>query len=256
MSGGIFSTAIVEPLYNGFVFLIDITPGGSVGVAIVVLTLLVRTLLLPLSHSASISQVKMRALAPELEAIKKKYEKDRALQSKKTFELYQQHHLNPFSSCLSAIIQIPVVLGLFYVFYRWYPHGIVEHPELLYSFISLPDAVNHTFLGFFDMDGRSAIFAFLAAAAQFLQLRYMSPFPTSNNKDKRGSFGEELMKNMSQQMKYTLPIIIFVGAYFTSTAAALYWTTSNIFSFGHEWYVRKKVARLGIGKVAGEEHAR
>ncbi len=249
----LFFTAIVEPIYNGFVFFIDTLPGASVGFSIIIVTLIVRSLLLPLSHKASLSQVKMKALAPELEVIKKKYEGNKEEQAKKTFELYKQHNLNPFSSCLSMVVQIPIVLGLFYVFYRYLPQGI--NPDFLYSFVTMPTAPNLHFLGVFDLSQKSIILALLAATAQFFQLRYMSPVPPKQGEKKeKKAFAEEMMANMTKQMRYTLPAIIFIGAYYTSAAVALYWTTSNIFSFAHEWYVRKKVEREGVKKTAHETH--
>ena len=249
---GLFAEAIIKPIYNGFAFFIGVAPGGSVGVAIILTTLLVRIVLLPLSHKASLSQVKMRALAPELEAIRKKHAKNKEEQAKKTFELYRQHKLNPFSSCVSIIIQIPIILGLFYVFFKYLPQGI--NPEYLYKLVLMPDSINLSFLGIFDLKGKSIILAGLAATAQFFQLKYMSPVPTPGDKKEKGTLAEELLKNMTKQMRYTLPVVVFVGAHYTSAAVALYWTTSNLFSFGHEWYVRKKVEREGLKKAAHEQH--
>ncbi len=106
---GVFDTFFYEPIYNSLVFLIDVVPGGNVGVAIILLTIGVRTILLPLSHKSVVSQARMRAIAPHVEKIKEKHKDNKQEQARKTMELYKEHGINPFSGCLLVIVQLPVI---------------------------------------------------------------------------------------------------------------------------------------------------
>jgi len=137
----LWDTLLYEPLLNALAFLVSVVPGGDVGIAVVILTILVKIILFPLSRRSIESQAKMSLLAPELKKIKgggaSKEE-----QAKQSFELYKKHKTNPFSGCLLLLIQIPIVFALYYVFYK----GLNFSPENLYSFVSPPTELNMHFL--------------------------------------------------------------------------------------------------------------
>ena len=115
MLSGIWDTLLYNPLVNLLAFLVSIAPGGDVGLAIIALTILVKLVLYPLSQRSLESQGKMTLLSPELEKIKKSG-LSKEEQAAQTFELYRQHKTNPFSGCLLVVIQIPIILALYYVF--------------------------------------------------------------------------------------------------------------------------------------------
>src|SRR3989344_7583049 len=123
MESGIFSTVFYQPLYNTLVFIIASVPGANVGVAIIILTVVVRSVLLPLSHKSVVSQAKMRSLAPHLEKLKEKHKDNKQEQARKTMELYKEHGINPFSGCLLVLIQLPIIFALYFVF------NTRRHPE-------------------------------------------------------------------------------------------------------------------------------
>jgi len=155
---------IYKPLYNGFVFLLGIVPGANFGIAVILTTVLARLILLPASHKSVKSQRKLKTIQPEIEKIKNEHKKDRQEQARKTMELYKQHGINPLSGCLPVLIQIPVVLALFFVFARGFAEGI--DPTLLYSTIIAPTSVSMYFLGI-DLAGKSAVLALIAGATQY-----------------------------------------------------------------------------------------
>lgn len=237
----LFHTAIQDPIYNGFVFFISVVPGASVGLAIIAVTIIVRFILLPFSHASILSQAKMREIAPEMNKVKEKHKDNKQEQAKQMMELYKTHKINPLSGCLPVIIQIPVILGLFFVFYKGLENGLSG--DVLYSFVELPDMIQMKFSGI-DLGGKSIILALLAGATQFFQIRLSMPKLPGTGEDKskeKGpqSFKEELMKNMGTQMRYMLPAIVGFVAYTISGAVALYWVTSNTFSVLHELYVKR-----------------
>src|SRR3989344_7779658 len=133
---GIYTTVFYQPLYNALVFLVSIIPGGNMGVAIILLTVLVRFVLFPISHKSIVSQSKMRAIAPALEKLKETHKEDKQEQARKTMELYRSHGINPFSGIILLIIQLPIILALYNVFLKGLPH---LDGTLLYSFVHLPD---------------------------------------------------------------------------------------------------------------------
>ena len=108
MISQIWNLILYKPLLNILAFFVSIIPGGDVGVAVILLTILVKAILFPLSQRSIESQAKMNLLNPELKKIKEsKLSKEE--QAKQTFELYKKYKTNPFSGCLLVFIQIPII---------------------------------------------------------------------------------------------------------------------------------------------------
>jgi len=237
----IWNTLLYQPLINALAALVAIVPGGDVGIAVILLTLLVKLLLFPFSQRAIHNQAAMAILAPELEKIKKGGG-SKEEQARLTFELYKKHKTNPFSGCLLVLVQIPIIFALYYVFFK----GINFESGLLYSFVHVPEKINMIFLGAIDLGGKSLVLALLAGVSQYFQAHFM-PKPNTSLSAK-GSFAESFGKSMQMQMKYIFPFIVAWIAYSISGAVALYWITSNIFTIGQQIYVNKTEK-----KVLGEE---
>lgn len=236
----LWEVLIHQPLYNGLVFLINSIPGGNVAVAIILLTLIVKLILFPLTKKSIRTQVLMRKLEPELALIKGKG-KSKEEQAKQTMELYKKHNVNPFSSCLIAIIQVFIAIGL----YRVLVTGIVLNQESLYSFIVFPHTVNTLFLGIINTQTPSYFLAVLAAVSQYF-LAALLPAPQKKEGKEAPTFQEDLARNMQMQMKYVLPFVILVIAARFPAAIALYWVVSNLFSIGQEIVIRKGMERYDV----------
>ncbi|QSH39180.1 membrane protein insertase YidC [Candidatus Kaiserbacteria bacterium] len=232
-----FNTFIFTPLYNGLILLIDFVPYADVGFAVIILTVLVKIILFPLAHKVAHMQVQMKELAPKLEELKEKYKEDKQEQTLKIMALYKEHNVRPFLSILVVFIQLPIILGLYWVFFRG---GLPDiQLDLLYSFVPIPTTVNMNFLGLIDMGGRSVILALLAGATQYVHSYYAlaKPKPRGENP----SIKEDLAHSFHLQMKYVMPIIVVVISYTISAAIALYWLTSNLFAIGQELIVRRRL---------------
>jgi YidC/Oxa1 family membrane protein insertase len=202
--------------------------------AVIVLTILVKIILFPLSQKSIESQAQMNILAPELNKIKASGA-SKEEQARLTFELYKKHKTNPFSGCLLVLIQIPIIFALYYVFFK----GINFQSELLYSFVHVPEHINMIFLGVLDITKKSLVLAILAGVSQYLQAYFM-PKPAPSSSSTGSSFQDSFSKSMNMQMKYIFPFIVAFIAYSISGAVALYWITSNIFMVGQQIYVKKK----------------
>lgn len=236
MLSNIWNVVLYQPLLNSLAFLVSVIPGGDVGIAVVILTILVKIALFPLSQKSIESQAQMNILTPELNKIKASGA-SKEEQARLTFELYKEHKTNPFSGCLLVLIQIPIIFALYYVFLK----GINFESGLLYSFIHVPEHSNMLFLGLLDISQKSLVLAILAGVSQYLQAHFMPKPPASAVVNGAApSFSDSFAKSMSMQMKYIFPFIVAFIAYSISGAVALYWITSNLFMVGQQIYVKKK----------------
>lgn len=238
MISSIWHSVVYQPLYNVLVLFIDLLPWHSVGVAIILLTLLVKLLLYPLAGKSIEAQHAMKELEPELKALKEKYGKDQQQLAQKTMELYQKKGITPFSGCLPILIQIPIIFGLYWVFFKGLPTIDVS---ILYSFVSSPGELDMHFVGF-DLLGKSAVLAFLAGFTQYLQahISIKNQPAISTKPGEKPSFQEDFAKTMQLQLRYVLPVIVGLISFTLPAAVALYWATSNILGIGQEMLMHKK----------------
>ncbi len=223
-------------MYNVLVFLVGVIPGGNIGVAVILLTILVKLLLFPLSQKSVRTQAKMREIDPELRRIKEKHKDNQQELALKTMELYKKHGVNPFSGCLLLLIQLPVIFALYYVFLG----GMKFDSNLLYSFVHLPSVIDMNFFGM-DLAKKSIFLALIAGISQYFQLHLSIPKVPPKTTDGPLSFQDEFARNMSTQMKYVFPFMVFFIAYSISSVIALYWVVSNLFAIGQELVVRKQM---------------
>jgi len=237
MFNSLWHNFIYDPLYNALIFLIGIVPGADVGIAVIVLTVFVKLLLFPLAHRVARTQVVIKRIQPELDKLKEKFKDDKQEQTLKTLALYKDNNINPFFGFLVILIQLPIILGLYWVFYKG---GLpMVNMDLLYSFVSGITVPNMTFIGITDMAGKSLVLALLAGSTQFIQMQII--MPDAPEKKDNPTIKDDLARTMHMQMKYVMPIIITVVAYTISAAVALYWVTSNIFAIGQELLVRRNI---------------
>ena len=224
-----------QPLFNLLILLVAIIPGHQVGWAIIALTIIIRTLLLPITIHTARVQVRMRTLQPKIDELRKKHQGDRTLQSQAMMQLYKEEGVSPFSSCLPLIIQMVVLLVLYYVF----RDGLsTTHFGALYSFTPRPDTLNTLFFGLDLAKPDKWILPIIAGITQYFQGK-MTIVPSSNPNDP--------MASLSKQMIYIAPIMTLVFARSFPAALPLYWTITNLFSIGQQEYVLK---RQGLAPTA------
>ena len=153
--GNIFHLILTQPLLNTLIWIYNILPFKDMGVAIIALTLLIRLVLLPSFHRQLKSQKELQQLQPKLNEIKEKYKNDQQQQSKAIMELYREHKVNPFSSCLPLLIQLPILIALYSVFLSGLKGDIGSE---LYPFIANPGDINTVFLGFVELSNPNLYF--------------------------------------------------------------------------------------------------
>lgn len=241
MFSSIWHNFFFDPIYNGLVFLIDTVPGGDIGVAIVLLTVVVKIILLPLSLKAARTQRAMQDIEPQLAEIKEKFKDDREGLAKAMLELYRTAGVNPFASILLLFIQIPIVIALYLCVYRG---GGVPLPDinsaLLYSFVPAPETASMLFLGVVDIAAKSLPLALLAGITQFIQAYLAFPHPKKRLNTDKPSLKDDFTRSMQMQMRYVMPILIFFFAYTISASVALYFAVSNVLGIAQEFIVKKR----------------
>ena len=221
----LFTTIIYQPLLNVLVFLYEYVSFQDLGVAIILMTVLIRSLSLPLSLRMQRSQQEMSQLGPELERIKEQHKGDQAAQGQAMMELYKKHNINPLAGCLPLLIQIPVLLGLYRVFLNIFKP---ESLDLLYTIVPRPDAIATVSLTIIDLASRSVILALAAGVAQFVHAWLARPAQQT---------GQAAM--ISKQMLYFFPVMIVVVSWNLPAGLALYWVVSTLLSIGEQWYVQR-----------------
>ena len=235
MISAFFHAVFYNPIYNALVALVSFIPGGDVGVAVIILTLIIRLVLLPFSLSAARAQRVMKVLEPKIKELKEKHKGDKEKEALETLALYKEAQVNPFASILTAFVQIPVLLALYWVFY-YEPFPAINAARL-YAFTPVPHLISLHFLGLIFVAGKSITLAVLAGLAQFFQahLALSGTLKPSETKSMQNDF----QKVMGMQLKYVFPFIIGVISYTTSGAIALYFVTTNLAGALQEWYVRR-----------------
>lgn len=224
----LWTHVIYDPIYNSLVWIAQHITGQDVGLAVVILTIIIRLVLFPLSKKSILSQYKTKALEPKLAAIKAKG-LSKEEEAKETFALYKTERINPFSGCLYLLIQLPILFALYFVFMK----GIIQ-PDHLYSFLNT-DGLQQTLLGLLDITKPFLPLAILAGVTQSIQA-FLSP-ATQPSSDQ--GFQGQFAKSMQLQTKYVLPILIVIIASKLAAVVALYWVVANTFSILQELYIRK-----------------
>ena len=233
----LYNEILYRPLFNALAFLTGVVPGHDIGIAIILLTILVRVIIFPLTHRGLITQIKMKRLEPEINKIKENY-KNTEEQGKKMMELYKEHGVNPLSGCLLLLIQLPILIALYHLFWK----GILAGGASLYPFVQMPEAINTEFLGLVELSAKNWFMAFLAGAYQFAQMKLANP-----TIPKKGtSMKDEMARALAIQSLYVFPFLIFFISFRFPAALPLYWTASNVFATVHEAIVRSR-ARLLYG---------
>ncbi len=237
----LWKTLIYKPLYNLLVFFVDHVPDYSIFISVIIVTIIVRLIIAPLSYKSIRTQLQTKKLQPLLNKIKKEVA-DKQDQARETLALYKKHGVNPFSSFLVMLVQFPIIIALYWVF-KDIGEGV--NPDLLYNFIQLPETINLYTFGF-DLTEKSYILAFLTGFTQYIYLSFASTMKKDTTNDSEKTDQEKMMGMVGQSMKYTMPIMITFFAYFIGGAVALYWVTSNMFMIFQELYIQKKLKNTDI----------
>jgi YidC/Oxa1 family membrane protein insertase len=230
-----YQTFFYQPILNLVIFLYNIIPGHDLGVAIILLTIIIKTVLYPLSRQSLKSQKSLQDLQPKIEDIKARYKDDKEKMSRAMMDLYKTNKVNPFSSCLPLLIQLPFLIAVFRVFQNGF-NG--EQLNLLYPFIQRPEVINYISFGFLNLAEKNYVIAILAGIAQFWQTKMMvakqAPIKSAGAKD------ENMLAVMNKQMTYMMPIFTIFIAWSFPAGLGLYWLVTTILTGLQQMILFKK----------------
>jgi YidC/Oxa1 family membrane protein insertase len=239
----LFRALISQPLFN---LLVVLSQHMIFGWAIVVLTILVRLALFLPNQNAMKSQRRMQQLQPKLEDLRKKYGKDQQQMAAKTMELYKTHKVSPMSSCWPILIQLPIMLGVYWIV----SDGLSPHLSyLLYSFNMDVNMLNfdEMFLGL-DLTKRNIwVLPIIVAVAQWGAVKLSMVRAKKRGADISAKMPSQ-MEHMNTMMLWIMPVMM---GFFTATfpaAVGIYWLTSTMFSIGQQWFVNYLLDRPGVVK--------
>jgi YidC/Oxa1 family membrane protein insertase len=239
-----FNEVLYRPLFNALVLLYEYVPGADFGIAIIILTVLIKLLFYPLGTKSIKSQKSLSEIQPKIKEIQEKYKDDKEKQTRETLELYKREKISPFSGCLPLLIQLPVLIAMYRVFWGGLDPSRLS---LLYSFVPSPGEINAIFLGFIDLSKSTSFIAdngvkiylwqniilvLLVGIAQFLQIRFITP----KTKKKASDFSSQMQK----QMMYFMPAFMVVILWRLPSALALYIITTTIFTIIQQYVITKK----------------
>ncbi|HCW32170.1 MAG: hypothetical protein UT55_C0008G0010 [Candidatus Peregrinibacteria bacterium GW2011_GWE2_39_6] len=248
---------IYRPILNTLVFLIEILPGHSLGLAIILLTLIIRTLLLLPSQRAMRSQKKMQEIQSKIEEIKKKHKNNQERLAMETVNLWKTHKVNPFGSCLLMFIQFPILIALYYVVKEGLnpDKAILLYGQIasLFSF----SGISTNFLGILELtEVNFFILPLIVGGLQFVQMHLAlsrkgkKSESHAQKKDKtlvqkaQGSQDmQDQMAMANNMMKYFMPVMI---AFFTASLPAgvgLYWGVSTSYGILQQFVINRESSR-------------
>ncbi len=228
----IFHIVLYQPMFNALVFLYKYVAFEDLGVAIILLTIVIRAILYPLFYHSFKNQTLMQKIQPEIQKIQHDHKDDKEKQAQALLALYKQHKVNPFSGFLLILVQLPVLI----VLYRLFLAGLSpESFTNLYSFISAPAVIHNIFLGLIDLKSRSILIVVFAAILQYLQARLSLP--------KRSSNDNSATAKMARNMTFIGPVLSMVILSNLPSAIGLYWLTSSAFSILQQLIVNKSIKK-------------
>ena len=231
----VFTNALVAPIYNVFITLIAYIPGHDAGVAIILLTLIIRGIFLPTFAQAMKTQHAMKRVEGELSLINETHKNNSTERGRLTMELFKKHQIRPFASILALLIQLPVFIALYAVFLReGFP--AISH-ELLYGFTPIPQTVQAVFLGFLNLTTLHLIpLAVLVALIQYVQSKISAGTMPKNLTPEK----QQMMLMQRQMLLYFLPFMMGFIAYTLPAAAGLYLMTNALVSVAQELSIARR----------------
>ncbi|MBU1119296.1 YidC/Oxa1 family membrane protein insertase [Patescibacteria group bacterium] len=232
----LYNQILVYPLLNFLIMVYNILPWQDMGLAIIVVTIIIRLLLYPLAQKSFKSQQAMQELQPKIDGIRNKYKGDKNEQAQKVMEFYKENKINPLGSCLPLLLQLPIIFALYQVFRV----GLnTESLDNLYSFVARPEVINPVSFGVINLSEPNVYLAFAAGIFQFIQAKMILPKTKKGNKKKKGSSLADMSGLMGKQMTYFMPILtVFIGMSLPA-ALTMYWVVVTLFAIVQQYIIKR-----------------
>ena len=226
----IWQTIFYRPMLNVLVYFYNTVAFHNFGLAIILVTLLLRLVLYPLFHNSAKQQMLMQRIQPKIKKIQEIHKNDKEKQSQALMDLYKEHGVNPFSSLFLLVIQLPMMIGLYWVVRTGLTPGNLTG---LYSFVMQPSNIDPMFLHLIDLSKPSILLLVFAAISQYFQAK-LAIYRDPNNTAPLTP-AEQVGRNMA----YVGPLITLLVFYALPSAVALYWFITSLFSIGQQIIINR-----------------
>jgi len=219
----LYNTIIYQPILTALLWIYQHLSFGDLGIAIVLLTILIRLVLLPIFYKGAKNQSLLQRLQPHVKKIQLDHKDNKEAQAKALMELYHTHHVNPLSGFFFIILQLPIFIALFQIFTR-------ELGGVAFD--------SHTFLGLIDLEAKGLVLPLIAGVFQYFQGKLSLP-PQGG-----AGIGGGSPAAMGKMMNIVGPIISVVVLMNLPSALGIYWIVSAIFSIGQQMYINRHLPAL------------
>ncbi|PIS14207.1 hypothetical protein COT65_00200 [Candidatus Shapirobacteria bacterium CG09_land_8_20_14_0_10_47_13] len=251
----LWNVLLYQPFVNLLMLLYQLL-FHNFGLAIIVLTVALRTVLIPLTLPSMKSAEKMRQLAPELERLKKKYGSDKQAFAKAQMDFYRQQGINPAAGCLPQIVQLVILIALYQAFIQvlnpnaqevvrklntllYQPLKLAEdtviNTQFLWLNLAKPDVIKVAGLGF-PLPG---LFLIAAALIQLISSKMMMPVLAAVQKDaaQTPEKTDDMATSMQTQMTYLFPLMTILIGFTFPSGLVLYWFIFSLFTAVQQYFV-------------------
>lgn len=239
----LYNEILFRPILNLLIWLYVTIPGSDLGIAIIVLTLIIKLILYPFTVAQIKQQRALQTLQPKIAEIRKRLKDDKEGQAKELMELYRKDKVNPASSCLPLLIQLPVFIAL----YQALSVGLQSQSlSMLYSFVPNPGTVHAVLFGVIDLVKPNYVLAALAAGVQFWQTWMMmkqpgiAKTPPAEVGGEKGAKDEDMAAMVNKQMMYVMPIMTLIIGIKLPGGLALYWFIMSLLTIGQQYWLMRK----------------
>ena len=233
----LYTLILYQPIYNALVFIYNIVPGHDIGIAVILLTIIIKLLLNPLTAKSLRSQRDLQRIQPKIQELQQKFKNQKDVLSQELMKLYKSEKVNPFSSCLPLLIQLPFFIAVFSVF----RNGLTDPKSLdmLYPFITNPGEINHISFGMFDLaQAKNVVLAILAGITQFFQGKML--VQKQPPKKVPGSKDESMTAAMNMQMTYIMPLFTIYISWILPAGLVLYIVVTTLLTIYQQFRIFHK----------------
>jgi YidC/Oxa1 family membrane protein insertase len=230
--GALYHEAIYRPLINALIVLYNTVAFGDLGIAIILLTILVRIALYPLFEKSLHHTMKMQAIQPRLKALQEEHKSNKEKQAEEMIALFKEHGTNPLSFFFFTLAQLPILFALYHLFSQ----GLgTDYANGLYALVAKPEELHNTFLGLINLNQPNTIVVGIMAIAQYLQARVVLPKPA----DPKALTAQEKKARWNALIPAAVIAALF-SAYGIPSAVGLYLTVSGLFSTAQQIFMKKR----------------
>jgi YidC/Oxa1 family membrane protein insertase len=228
------------------VFIHENIVGGSWGLAIIGLTVVVRAVMVPLTVSQFRSMQRMQALAPEIKALQEKYKDDKQRQQQEMMNFYRENKVNPFASCLPIVLQLPVFISLFYMLRQELKLDICGPALRQHFHVATNSAISSSqlqgitcnqvaphsakFLFIPDITAPATGAVLVILLALYIGSQLASTLMMSATADKN-----------QRRLMLALPLVFVLFIFRFPAGLLVYWITTNLWTMGQQYFVRRGV---------------